>query len=81
MVAQTQKEIKMNYLKFYSSTGEVCEKEDILITCVVRNGHIVSIEGEKQGYCLDQQEIYPLLQPGDMVEENYCHGWYTVVFE
>ena len=71
----------MNYLKFYSSTGEVCEKEDILITCVVRNGHIVSIEGEKQGYCLDQQEIYPLLQPGDMVEENYCHGWYTVVFE
>ena len=72
----------MNYLKFYSSTGEVCEKkEDFLITCVVRNGHIVSIEGEKQGSCLDQQEIYLLLQPGDMVEENYCHGWYTVVFE
>ena len=81
MVAQTQKLIKMDYLKFYSSTGEVFEKEDVLITCVVRNGHIVSIEGEKSGSCLKQEQIYLLLQPGDMVEDNYCHGWYTVVFE
>ena len=81
MVAQTQNKLKMDYLKFYSSTGEVCKKEDILITSVVRNGHIVSIEGEKEGYCLKQEEICELLQPGDMVEDNYCHGWYTVVFE
>ena len=71
----------MDYLKFYSHTGEVCEKENILITFVMRNGHEVSIEGEKQGSCLKQEEIYKLLQPGDRVEENYCHGWYTVVFE
>ena len=71
----------MEYLKFYSSTGEVFEKENILITFVMRNGHEVSIDGERQGYSLKQEEIYPLLQPGDMVEENYCHGWYTVVFE
>ena len=81
MVAQTQKLIIMNYLKFYSSTGEVFEKENVLITFVMRNGHEVSIEGENPGYCLKQEEIHLLLQPGDLVEDNYCHGWYTVVFE
>lgn len=80
MVAQTQKK-NMEYLKFVSSTGEVFEKEDVLITFVIRNGHVVSIDGLEPGSCLDQQEIHLLLEPGDLVQENYCHGWYTVVFE
>ena len=71
----------MNYLKFVSSTGEVFGTSDILITRVIRNGHNVSIAGTEQGSRLDQQQIYLLLQPGDRVEENYCCGWYTVVFE
>ena len=73
------------YLHFYNTETDK-EETDIYVTYVWRNGqsldlmdHEASCEG--QYYLLSQDEIYSLLQPGDVVENNYCHGLYLVVFE
>ena len=75
-----------SYLHFYNTeTGK--EETDIFVTYVRRNGQELDIEDHTLSgdtgnhYTLSQDEIYHLLQPGDVVENNYCHGLYRVVFE
>ena len=73
-----------SYLHFYDVDSN--QETDIYVTRVWRNGQILDIQDheascEGRYYILSQDEIYSLLQPGDVVENNYCHGQYNVVFE
>ena len=75
-----------SYLHFYSvDTNQ--EETDVYVTRVWRGSQELDIEDHTLSgdtgnhYILSQDEIYSMLQPGDVIEDNYCHGQYNVVFE
>ena len=73
------------YLHFYSVDTDQ-EETDIYVTRAWRGSQDLDLEDhtlshDGQHYILSQEEVYSLLQPGDVVENNYCHGLYRVVFE
>ena len=81
----TQTYSVVGYLHFYSVDTDQ-EETDVLVTRAWRGSqdldlsdHTLSHDGRH--YILSQEEIYSRLQPGDVVENNYCHGLYRVVFE
>ena len=74
-----------NYLHFYSVDTDQ-EETDVLVTRAWRGSQELDLEDASQSsvgnhYTLSQEEVYSLLQAGDVVENNYCHGLYRVVFE
>ena len=66
---------------FDPMVGDIVEiTKNFYITQVWRNGSKIDIEDPKRaGYLLPAEDILSLLEVGDELEENYCHGMYRVV--
>ena len=66
---------------FDPKVGEIVSIDaDFYITRIWREGVEISIEDEeKPGYFESEDVILSMLEKGDEVEENYCHGRYVVV--
>ena len=64
--------------QFDPKVGEVVKVKTLYITKVWRGEKELSIK-DKQGYFKSQEMILAMLQEGDDIENNYCHGQYKVV--
>lgn len=68
---------------FDSKKGEIVEISELYISAIWRNGNEVNITDSNKGanptYLLPQQEIQQMVQIGDKLEDNYCHGQYEVI--
>ena len=89
LVTQTQKLIIMKAICVYNEgnsfdpeVGDIVSvtAESFHITRLWRGGKEIDLEDPKRpGYFKPAETILSLLEVGDQIEENYCHGMYRVV--
>ena len=65
---------------FDPEVGSIENVEDLYITQLWRGGKEIDLEDPKRpGYFKPAETILSLLEVGDEIEENYCHGMYRVI--
>ena len=65
---------------FDCEEGDIVEVDILYITRVSRGGKDLDLsDAKKWGYLRSQQEIRGIIEAGDYIEDNYCHGVYEAI--